>query len=150
MSRKEIYAWSSLALTLAIFGYYLLSAFGIPVGMEDYGEHLKSLIWKVIGVAFLVQLVLDLLNSSRVGGVAKDERDNQIESKAFRNAYYFLMLSVISLIFNVLISDFLSETSGNELFLNVPFMIFHVLVFIIFIASIVKSGTQIFYYQRRI
>jgi len=148
MSRKEIYAWCSLGLTLAIFGYYLISVFGLPTGVENYSEQITALIWKVIGIAFLIQLVLDLLNSTKIGGVAKDERDKLIESKAFRNAYYFLMLAVISLILNVLISDFLSEASGQKLFLAVPFMVFHTLVFILFIASFIKSGTQIFYYQR--
>jgi len=150
MSRKEIYAWSSFGLTLAIFGYYLISVFGLPTGVENYSEQVTALIWKVIGIAFLVQFVIDFLNSAKIGGVAKDERDKLIESKAFRNAYYFLMLAVVSLIFNVLISNFLSEASGQQSFLTVPFMMFHILVFVLFIANFIKSGTQIFYYQRGI
>ena len=148
MSRKEIYVWCELGLTLAIFGYYLISVFGLPTGVESYREHITGLIWKVIGITFLIQLVIDLLNSTKFGGVAKDERDVLIESKAFRNAYYFLITAVISVIINVLISDFLSIESGQELFLSVPFMTFHVLVFVIFTASFIKSGTQIFCYQR--
>jgi hypothetical protein len=148
MSRKEIYAWCSLGLTLAIFGYYLISVFGLLTGIESYRGHIIGLIWKVIGIAFLIQLLLDLLNSTKFGGVAKDERDILIESKAFRNAYYFLIAAVISVMINVLISDILSTASGQKLFLSVPFMTFHFLVFVIFTASIIKSATQIFYYQR--
>ena len=148
MSRNEIYAWCSIGLTLAISGYYLISVFGLPEGVENYGEQITSLIWKVIGIAFLVQLVLDLLNSAKIGGVAKDERDKGIESKAFRNAYYFLLSAVVALIFNVLVSDFLSEASGQKLFLAVPFIMFHALVFILFIAILIKSGTQVYYYRR--
>ena len=150
MSRKEMYAWCSLGLTLAIFGYYLITVFGLPAGIENYSENITALIWKVIGIAFLIQFVLDLLNSTKIGGVAKDERDKLIESKAFRNAYYFLMAAVISLIVNVLITDAVSQASGEKLFLALPFMMFHVLVFILFIAILIKSGTQIFYYQRGI
>lgn len=150
MPRKEIYAWCSLGLTLAIFGYYLISIFGLPVGVGSYREHITGLIWKVIGITFLIQLVLDVLNSTKFGGIAKDERDMLIESKAFRNAYYFLITAVISVVINVLISDILSEASGQKLFLAVPFMTFHVLVFVLFISSFIKSGTQIFYYQRGI
>ncbi len=150
MSRKEIYAWCSLGLTLAIFGYYLVSVFGLPSGLENNREYVTDLIWKVIGIAFLIELVLDLLKSTKLGGVSKDERDILIESKGFRNAYYFLMVAIVSLVINVLISDYLSEASGQKLFLAVPFMMFHVLVFILFIASIIKSVTQLIYYETRI
>jgi len=147
MSRKEIYAWSSLVLTLAILGYYLISVFGLPAEVENYSEQITALIWKVIGIAFLVQLVLDLLNSTKIGGVAKDERDIEIESKGFRNAYYFLMAAIISVVINLLISDFLSEASDQDHFLALPFMTFHVLVFIVFTAMIIKSATQLIYYN---
>jgi vancomycin permeability regulator SanA len=71
-----------------------------------------------------------------------------IESKAFRHTYYLLIAAIISVMINVLISDILGKTSGQKLFLSVPFMTFHLLVFVIFTASIIKSATQIFYYQR--
>jgi len=148
MSRKEIYAWCSIGLTLVILGYYVISVFGLPTGAETYREDITGLFWKVIGVAFLVQLVLDVLNSTKLGGVAKDERDKLIESKAFRNAYYFLIAAVIAVVANILISDLLSKASGEQLMLAVPFMTFHVLLFVLFLASLIKSGTQIFYYQR--
>lgn len=150
MTRKEIYAWSSLGLTLAIFIYYVISVFGMPHELENYKEHITSLIWKVIGIAFLIQLGIDLLNSAKLGGVAKDERDKLIESKAFRNAYYFLMAAIIAVVVNMLINDFLSVQADHNIFLSVPFMTFHVLVFVLFIASLIKSGTQIYYYKRGI
>jgi len=147
MSKQEIYAWSSLGFTVAIFAYYLIIAFGWPIGMESYAEQITGLIWKVIGITVLVELVLDLLNSTNLGGVQKDERDVQIAGKGFRNAYYFLMGSIIVLVVHVLINDFISEATGETLFLAMPFMIFHVLVFMLFIANIIRSGTQVFYYQ---
>jgi len=150
MSRNEIYAWSSIGLTLAVFGYYLVSIFGLPAGLENYSGQIIGLIWKVIGITFLIQLVLDLLNSTKVGGVAKDERDMKIESKAFRNVYYFLMVAIVSLVANLLISDYISEASGQAHLLSLPFMTFHILVTILFIAILVKSGTQVFYYNREI
>lgn len=150
MSKREIYAWCSLGFALAIFSYYLISVFGLPAELEGQREYITSLIWKVIGIAFVVELVLDLLDSTTFGGVAKDERDILIESKGFRNAYYFLMVALVWLIANVLISDFLSEASGHQTFLALPFMIFHVLVFLLFIASIIKSITQLIYYNKGI
>lgn len=147
MSKQEIYAWSSLGFTLALFAYYLVSAFGWPVGLEEYAEYITSLIWKVVGIAVLIEVVLDVLKSTSFGGIHKDERDVLIESKGFRNAYYFLMAAVISLLVNVLISDYLSDTTGEQLFLAIPYMTFHVLVVILFAANVVKSVTQLFYYH---
>jgi hypothetical protein len=147
MSKKEIYAWCSLGLTLAIFVYYLVSVFGLPPGLENYREYVIHLIWRVIGIAFLIELVLDFLKSTKFGGISKDERDILIESKGFRNAYYFLMAAIVSLVIYVLISDYLSNTSGQNFFLAVPFMTFHILLFILFIADIIKSVTQLIYYE---
>lgn len=95
MSKQEIYAWSSLGFSLAIFAYYLLSAFGWPPGLENYAEHITSLIWKVIAVTFTIELILDLLKSTSFGGVHKDERDMLIEFQSIqkclllRNGWYY-------------------------------------------------------------
>lgn len=150
MSRKEIYAWCSLGITLSILGYYTIMVFGLPAGIETYEEQITGLLWKVLGVAFLVELGLDLLNSTSVGGVAKDERDMLIESKAFRNAYYFLIVAIVSVVMNVFISDFLSSASGETMLLSMPFVTLHVLVIVLFSAILIKAATQIFYYQRAI
>ena len=148
MSRKEIYAWCSLGITLSILGYYIITVFGLPAGVEGYREQITGLLWKVLGVAFLVEMGLDLLNSTSLSGVAKDERDMLIESKAFRNAYYFLIVAIISLVMNVFISDFLSNASGEAVLLSMPFVTLHVLVVVLFTAILIKAVTQIFYYQR--
>lgn len=147
MSKQEIYAWCSLGFTLAIFLYYLISAFGLPSGLENHSDYLTGLIWKVIGITVLIECCLDLLSSTKFGGVHKDERDILIESKGFRNAYYFLIISVIVLIVHVLMYDFLSVAVGEQLVLAIPYMTFHVLVFMVITATIIKSSTQLFYYR---
>lgn len=148
MSRKEIYAWCSLGITLSILGYYTITVFGLPSGIEAYEEQITGILWKVLAFAFLIELGLDLLNSTLLGGVAKDERDMLIESKAFRNAYYFLIVAIISVVMNVFISDFLSTASGESVLLSMPYMTLHVLVIVLFTAILIKAATQIFYYQR--
>lgn len=147
MSKQEMYAWSSLGFTLAIFAYYLVSAFGLPTGFENYSGHLTSLIWQVIIISVLIEFCLGLLSSTKFGGIMKDERDILIESKGFRNGYYFFIVSVITLIGHILINDFLSEVSGGEFILSRPFETFHLLVFILFISHIIKTSTQLFYYR---
>lgn len=148
MSKQEIYSWSSLGFAVAVFTYYLLSVFGWPPALENYAEYITGILWKVIGFTFLVEFTLDVLKSTKFGGIDKDERDHLIESKGFRNAYYFVVCALIGLIANVLISDFLSKAGGKDVFMSEPYMIFHAMVFILFIAVILKSGTQLYYYNK--
>jgi len=147
MPKQEIYAWCSLGFTLAILVYYLVSAFGLPSGLENHSGYITRLVWRVIVITVLIESCLDLLSSTKFGGVHKDERDILIESKGFRNAYYFLVVSVIVLIVHLMINDFISEAVGGQLDLAIPFMTFHILVFMVISATIIKSSTQLFYYR---
>lgn len=148
MSKKEIYAWSSLVSSLVLLGFYLIAVFGWPESLENYGDYITGIFWKVLGIAIVVEVALDLMKEFKVGEVHQDERDILIESKGYRNAYYFLMIAVISLVINLLLSDLASKASGENLFLAIPFMTFHVLVIILFTANITKSATQLYYYLK--
>lgn len=148
MSKKEIYAWSSLATSLALLGYYLVAVFGWPQTVEPYSDHITSIFWQVFVIAFVVELVLELLRHFNVGEVQEDERDAMLESKGYRNAYYVLMVTLVALIANSLVSDVIEQASGEAFFLSSPFMTFHLLVALLFAAHITKYGTQIYYYQK--
>lgn len=148
MSKKEIYAWSSLASSLVLLGFYLIAVFGWPESLENYGDYITGLFWKVLGIAILVEVVLDLMRDLNIGEVHRDERDMLIESKGYRNAYYLLMVAIFSLAINLLISDLASEAASKQMFLAIPFMALHVLVIVLFAANITKSTTQLYYYLK--
>ena len=150
MSKQEIYAWCSLGFSSAVLAYYIIWVFGLPLGLENYAEQITSLLWKIIAVTFVVEFILDLLNSTTFGGIQKDERDFRIEFKGFRNAYYFLMAAIVFLIGHILLNDFMSNASGGPVLLTEIFGVFHILVLILFGANILKSATQIVHYQRGI
>lgn len=147
MSKQEIYAWCSLGFTSAVFAYYLVSAFGWPAAIENYSDHLTSLIWQVIIITVLVEICLDLLNSKNIGGIQKDERDKIIEYKGFRNAYYFVMATLVTLIGHIVLGDFMSGLMKEDFVMAVPSTALHLLVILLFTANLIKSTTQLYYYR---
>lgn len=148
MTKKEIYAWSSLASSGVLLAFYLIAAFGWPDSLEGYSDYVIGIFWKVLGIAVAIEFALDLMKSLKVGGVQKDERDKLIEAKGYRNAYYFLMVTLITLIVHLLLSDLISKAGGEHMFLSIPFMTLHLLVIILFVAHITKSTTQLYFYNK--
>lgn len=148
MSRREMYAWSSLGMSIVLLGYYLVAVFGWPSGLEEHSEYITRIFWRVLGIGFVTQLLLELSKHSNWGKIDKDERDIMIESKGYRNAYYFVMVAIASIAVNVLLSDFIRQAGGTHVLFDAPYMTFHALVIVLFITDITKSSTQLFYYLK--
>lgn len=148
MTKKEIYTWSSLTSSVVLLAFYLIAVFGWPDSLEGYSDYVTGIFWKVLGIAVAIEIVLDLMKEFNVGGVQKDERDKLIEAKGYRNAYYFLMVALITLIGNIFLSDLISEAGGEHVFLSIPFMTLHLLVITLFVAHIAKSATQLYFYNK--
>lgn len=148
MSRKEIYAWSSLASSVVLLTFYLVSVFGWPEGMAGY-DFVVNLFWKVLGIAVAVEVVLALLDELNIGKETHNDQQFLIESKSYRNAYYLLMVALVALIVHIFINDVATEYTEKELWFAMPFMTLHLLVIIVFSASITKSTTQLYYYSKR-
>lgn len=137
-----------MGFALAVLIYYLISVIGLPDMAEPYAGRITGLLWRVIGITVVVELVLDGLASLGTAGVTEDERDRQIEGKGFRNAYYFLTLTLVVLIANVLVSDFMSEASGEAMMFAMPFVTLHALVCIVLSAVFIKASTQVYFYRQ--
>ncbi|MCW9708295.1 hypothetical protein [Fodinibius salsisoli] len=148
MSQKEIYAWSSLVSSIVLLTFYLVSVFGWPEGMAGY-DFIMNLFWKILGIAVAVEVVLALLKEFNAGEDQDDDEQVLIESKSYRNAYYLLMGALVTLMVHIFINEAASEFAGKEMWLTVPFMTLHLLVIIVFTASITKSTTQLYYYIKR-
>jgi len=148
MSRQEIYAWSSLATSSVLLIFYLTAVYGWPVPIESSEEYISGILWKVLGIAVVVELILDTMHSLQVGGVSKDERDVRIESKGYRNAYYVLAGALVAVMVHLFISDMVTTAAGQDRYLSVPFATVQVLLVILLGGSIIKSSTQLYYYNK--
>ncbi len=148
MSKQEMYAWASLASTLAILGIYVLMVGGLPEGFENYASAMMDMFIKIIVMAFLVELVLGLSKHTKAGRIDKDERDVMIEGKGFRNAYYFVMAAMSLLAAHLFIGNLLGEEITEHLFILKPAVIFPALLLVFLLTGLIKSATQLYYYRQ--
>lgn len=142
MSKQEIYAWTSLLSSVAILGFYGVTVYGLPDNLAAIESNLSSLFIKIFLFAFLIELAIGIFRSK--DKVEKDERDELIAGKGYRNAYY-LMGALITIILSQLVLGQIFGEAGLALNL---INIIHVLVGTLFVASITHRATQIYFYQK--
>ena len=142
MSKQEIYAWTSLLSSIAILGFYGITVYGLPDNLSGIESDLTSLFIKVFLFAFVVELAIGIFRNN--DKVDKDERDELIAGKGYRNAYY-LMGALITVILSQLVLGQIFGEAGLALNL---ITVIHVLVGTLFFASITNRLTQIYFYQK--
>lgn len=147
MSKQQIYAWLNVGFTLSVAIFYVVTFFGWPSILAPSAESITSILWKVIAVTFVGEIVLDILQTSKIGGIYKDERDEQIEGKAFRNAYYFAMAALVVLVGQIVSKGLIMQFMTDQLSLTLDIDTLHYIIITIFAASVIKSSTQLFYYH---
>jgi hypothetical protein len=148
MARQELYAWTSLASTLALLGLFLVLAWGLPEPAEGYAAGMIGVFVKVIAAAFVVELVLGLSKHTKAGMVDKDERDILIEGRGFRNAYYFVMAALCLLAGHLFVGNLFGEAIARAVYLATPALILQALLIIFLVTSLIKALTQLYYYRR--
>ena len=143
-SRTELYAWTALLSSGALAAYYLIAVIGIPGPDVPMSEGLKGPLLTVFGWTVFFEFLLGILQSLESTRVVKDERDRLIEGKGFRNAYFFLVSVVVSLLAHVAIWKVIAGSSVTMSGL----VMFHVLVMTLLLGSVVNAATKLYYYMR--
>ena len=135
MSFREQSAWISLVLILLVFGPYFWL-----VGRALHGEiHVHAGVqFALIAVFVVLEIVVHVavaLQSPRDARAPKDEREDLIDLRATRTAFYVLLLGALASIFTM------------HLRVNVWTMSQCVL-FAVVAAELVKFASQIVYFRR--
>lgn len=141
MSRQELVAWVSLVSTAALVILYSVLVFGFSLSDDAWG-----LLWKVIVGVTLLEVVIDY--SKGRGRVERDERDDRIEAQGFKNAYRVVMIGVVILIGHMATMNVLWDGLDPDYVQQMRWWMLHYLVFVAAAASLIKSGTQIWLYER--
>lgn len=142
MSKQEIYAWTSLLSSIAILGIYGITVYGWPDSLPDIEAQLSSLFVKIFFFALGVEILLGILKKKNE--VDKDERDEKIAGKGFRNAYIFLATVVTLIAFQTI----LDSIFGVPVFMYGVFSLVHALIFALFFSSMVNRVTQLYFYRK--
>ena len=146
MSRQEIYAWTSIASSIAILGFYILYFLGVSENIPSLSDHLSSIFIKIIGIAFIIEIVLEILDSREK--ISRDERDDYIAAKGYKNAYWFLSICVVFILVQIFISGIFELSSFKDRVIQSPFFLFHVLFIALMLSSLINRGTQLFFYRK--
>ena len=144
MSYQEKSILGSLTAMLVVYGYYFAGILRGDHGAEFGCGTLGRLIWAVI-VLVVIEIVYHIVLALETGAEPKDERDILIESKAYRNAYFFLASGVFLSIAAVILGNLSRESPTLTI---TPFATVNLVLFFMVIAEIVKYLTQLFYYRR--
>ena len=146
MSRQEILSWSSLGFSLSVVFFYIIFVFGWPEIIPDYSDSFTKVFLNVIWIALAVELIIGL--TEHKSKVLKDERDEKIEAYGHKYAYTFLSVSIVAILFQIMLSNFLGPEGSQYLLLGSTSMIIHVLFIVLFASSIVKRITMIYHYKK--
>jgi hypothetical protein len=142
MSKQEMYAWTSLLSSISVVVIYTVSAIGLPENWTEVESQLTSIFVKVFLFVLVIEIALEILKNKNE--VEKDERDDMIAGKGYRNGYHLLMVAVVFVLFQMMMEDIL----GFNSFIYGSVSLVHVLVYVVLSASILNRATQIFYYRR--
>lgn len=116
--------------------------FGLPNNWATVEEQLSSVLFKIFLFALIVEVAIGILKNSNE--VEKDERDEKIAGKGFRNSYYFLSFAVGFVLFQVILDNFFSFAP----LLYGTLSLIHVLVITLVLSSVVGRMTQIYFYRK--
>jgi len=151
MSFQEKSAWVSLLSTVFIFASYFVTVFELTrLGHTDGGTVLGLFIGAVVTqmlVAGAVHIVFSTSGKSSDRLDVKDERDQSIDLRGYRNAYVvitgWVWLAICGLATRVLVGE-----EAGDVFRLTPFVVGHVLLLGYVVSEVVRYATQVFYYRR--
>ena len=135
LSYREKSILGSLAAILVGYGYYYATVFRGSRPPEFNGGSvalLISAVFVIVVIEVVSQIVIAL--ASRVE--PKDERDIQIERRAYRNAYILLVAGLFLWMGTVVLIGL------------TPYMSVNLVLFSVVVSEIVKLLTQLFFYRR--
>ena len=145
LSYQEKSIWGSMLATVMVFGWYFATT---PVfrteGLTRSGRlgHLASAVVLLV----IIQIVYQAAVALKWKAEKKDERDIQIEGKAFRNAYFLLATGALAAMPAVVIVGEFHQQGEPHLISS--YLAIDILLFFLVAAEIAKSATQLFNYRR--
>lgn len=144
MSKQEIYAWTSLLSSFSILIIYTVYAIGLPENWAEIESQLASIFIKIFLFVLVIEIALGVLKNKNE--VEKDERDEWISGKGYRNAYHFLSVAVVFVLFQMIMEDIL----GFQSLVYGTVSLVHVLIFVVLISTVINRVTQIYFYRRMV
>src|SRR5439155_15181426 len=142
MSFREKSAWISLASLLIVFAIYFWNIARILAGRGPLAP-VVPLFFSLLAALIIAEVVLHLLiaiRSPKEARTPKDERERLIELKATRVAFFVLLVGALFSIWTMHLR--LRDPRDGAWLMG------HCVLFSLFVAGLVKFGSQIMLYRR--
>jgi hypothetical protein len=140
ISFKEKSIWTSLIMTIIIFGYYFTRVFNVlnqpTVDSTNLIVLFISVVIMMIMLEITIHIILGIIDNKNANE-ADDERDRLIDLKATKISYYILILGVFQAVAGLLM------TKSPVIIANI------ILLFFVF-AEIVGDSIRLYYYRKGI
>ena len=140
MSFKEKSIWTSLIITIIVFGYYFTRVFNL---LKQTTTDSANLIVLFIGVV-IVMIILEIVSHITLAVIYKkevnessDEREKLIELKGIRISYWILILGIFQAIVSLLMN-------------KPPLMVANIILLFFVFAQIVGESIKLYYYRKGI
>ena len=140
MSFKEKSIWTSLIITIIVFGYYFTRVFNL---LKQTTTDSANLIVLFIGVV-IVMIILEIVSHITLAVIYKkevnessDEREKLIELKGIRISYWILILGIFQAIVSLLMN-------------KPPLMVANIILLFFVFAQIIGESIKLYYYRKGI
>jgi hypothetical protein len=140
----------SLAFTIVLFTYYFSKVFQvITIGTSEALLGLPLLVIGVVIVLVIVEAVYYTAIALHKKPEDPDERDNVIQARATRVAYWVLISGSFLAVGHLMFGSFF-QRAGIEDVLATPIMSANLVLFSVILAEITGFAMQLYYYRRGI
>lgn len=140
LSFKEKNIWTSLIITLVVFGYYFARVFSASNQNTIDSSYFIELFISVVVVMIILEIVSHIILAviyKKEVNESNDERDKLIELKGTRISYWILILGVFQAVAGLLMT-------------KSPIMIANIILFFFVIAEIMGNSIKLYYYRKGI
>lgn len=139
LSFRERVIWLFLVVNLLVYGNYFVNVWGqLQAGETGYEHLLGPLLYVLIFAAVVevaVRVILAVGSGKEEADAPEDERDELIDLKATKNAYFMLCFGIF--------------TAGGHLLIGYePLIVVNLLLLFVVLSEITKYGSELFYYRR--
>jgi hypothetical protein len=139
LSFRERVIWLFLVVNMLVYGNYFVNLWGqLQSGETAYDQLLEPLLYVLIFAAVVevaVRVILAVGSGKEEVDAPEDERDELIDLKATKNAYFMLCFGIFTAGANLLV--------GYE-----PLLIVNLLLLFVVLSEMTKYGSELFYYRR--
>lgn len=151
MSFREKMVWVTLAVTLAVWGWYFVRVWGALADGEATGAAILGLFVRAVVLTIVLEVVVAIALAAAAPKAAEapaDERERLIELRATRTAYVILSVGVIG----VALSAPMMATAGPQLLAdptdNLVLILGNALLFALIGAELIKGAAQVVGFRR--